>query len=158
MENDSPCNGRDSDVEPKKATARRRAQPGPPPTLIEEMQAGYRWFWFWCPLCERRTPKALAPFVVRYGPKVPTIDVAKRGACSACGHRGALLQRPCVEGTGADMMIEPFPAHLAMRGLERWLAPMTRTRCPAPMRYARRSANAGSWMPMPRTIESVGST
>jgi hypothetical protein len=114
--------------------ARTRSKPGPPPTLGEEMRDGYRWFWFLCPTCERRTPKALAPFAIRYGMAVPTIDVAKFATCQRCGHRGALLQRPSMNGIGADLMLEPFPGELAARGMERWLARVTRTRMPAPLR------------------------
>jgi hypothetical protein len=114
--------------------ARARSKPGPPPTLIEELRAGYGWFWFICPRCNRRTPKALAPFAIKYGMDVPTIEVAKFATCQECGHFGALLQRPSMGGVGADLMLEPFPAELASRGLERWLARVTRTRCPAPLR------------------------
>jgi hypothetical protein len=116
---------------------RPRSKPGPPPTLIQEMRAGYRWFWFWCPRCDRRTPKALAPFAIKYGFAVPTIDVAKLATCHGCGHLGALLQRPSMEGIGKDMMIEPFPAELAAQGLERSLGKVTRTRWPAPTRSER---------------------
>jgi len=116
---------------------RPRSKPGPPPTLGEELRDGYRWFWFLCPACDRRTPKTLAPFAIRYGMDVPTIDVAKFATCQACGHRGALLQRPSMNGIGADLMLESFPAELAAQGMERWLARVTRTRCPAPTRQAR---------------------
>jgi len=120
--------------------ARARSKPGPPPTLGEELRDGYRWFWFVCPSCERRTPKALAPFAIRYGMDVPTIDVAKFATCQGCGHHGALLQRPSMNGVGAELMLEPFPAELATRGLERRLARVTRTRCPAPLRSATAAA------------------
>jgi hypothetical protein len=114
--------------------ARVRSKPGPPPTLGQELHDGYKWFWFICPQCDRRTPRALAPFAIRYGMNVPTIDIAKFATCQACGHFGALLQRPSMEGIGAEMAIEPFPAELATQGLERWLSRVTRTRCPAPLR------------------------
>jgi len=113
---------------------RPRSKPGPPPTLIQEMRAGYRWFWFVCARCNRRTPKALAPFAIKYGFDVPTIDVAMLATCQRCGHVRALLQRPSMEGIGADMMLEPFPAELALQGLTRWASRVTRTRCPAPLR------------------------
>src|SRR5689334_17587644 len=66
------------------AAPRPRAKPGPPPTLIQEMRAGYRWFWFICARCDRRTPKALAPFAIKYGLNIPTIDVAKLATCQRC--------------------------------------------------------------------------
>jgi hypothetical protein len=122
--------------------ARTRSKPGPPPTLGQELHDGFKWFWFICPSCERRTPKALAPFAIRYGMNVPTVDVAKFATCQACGHRGALLQRPSMNGIGSDLMMEPFPAELAARGLERWLARVTRTRAPAPMRYGLTGSHA----------------
>jgi hypothetical protein len=114
--------------------ARARSKLGPPPTLGQELCDGYKWFWFLCPQCNRRTPKALAPFAIRYGMDVSTIDIAKFATCQGCGHFGALLQRPSMEGIGNEMTIEPFPAELATRGIERWLSRVTRTRCPAPRR------------------------
>ena len=90
--------------------------------------------WFVCPRCNRRTPKALAQFAIKYGLDVPLIDMRMLATCQRCGHTGALLQRPSTEGIGAEMMLEPFPIELAAQGIERWLARVTRTRCPAPMR------------------------
>jgi len=121
-----------------------RSKPGPPPTLGQELSKAYKWFWFICPRCNRRTPKALAPFAIRYGFDVPTIDLAKFGVCQGCDHVGALLQRPSMEGIGSDMALEPFPVELAAQGIERWLSRVTRTRCPAPMRAAPKSATASS--------------
>jgi hypothetical protein len=116
-----------------KSDARRRAKPGPPPTLRQELADGYSWFWFLCPVCDRRTPRALAPLAIRCGMDVPTIDIARAAMCLGCGHKGALLQRPSLDGTGSDQALEPFPAELAARQLGPWLARITRTKCPAPL-------------------------
>jgi hypothetical protein len=110
------------EVERRGPIARAKSKPGPPPTLIHEMRKGYGWVWFICPRCNRRTPKALAPFAIRYGFDVRVIDLRPFATCQRCGHAGALLQMPSMEGIGADMMMEPFPAELAMQGMSRWLA------------------------------------
>lgn len=97
--------------------ARAKSKPGPPPTLIQEMRNGYSWCWFICPRCNRRTPKALAPFAIRYGLNVPTIDLRPFARCMRCGHSGALLQMPSIQGIGGELEMEPFPAELAMQGM-----------------------------------------
>jgi hypothetical protein len=112
------------------ASPRPRAKPGPPPTLRQELEDGYSWFWFLCPVCDRRTPRALAPLAIRCGMDVPTINIARAATCLGCGHIGALLQRPSLEGTGSELALEPFPAELAARQLAVWLSRMTRTKCP----------------------------
>jgi len=116
------------------SSPRPRSKPGPPPTLGQELRGGYRWFWFVCPRCNRRTPKALAPFAILYGMNVPTINIARLATCQRCGHFGALLQRPSMEGIGSDMGLEEFRAELATQGLERLLARVAHTLSPAALR------------------------
>ncbi len=57
-----------------------------PPTLGEELRDGYRWFWFRCPNCGRRAPRAIAAFAIRYGMNVPTVDIARFATCQNCRH------------------------------------------------------------------------
>lgn len=100
----------------RRARSKSAIQGGTSAYARSRIARGNRWFWFICPRCKRRTPKTLAPFAIRYGMDVPTIDIAKFAACQRCGHFGALLQRPSMDGIGVDMALEPFPAELAMQG------------------------------------------
>lgn len=110
---------------------RAKAKPGPPPTLIQEMRKGYTWCWFICPLCDHRSPMALAPFAIRYGMDVPTIDVAKFLRCSRCGHVGALLQRVSMHGIAGALELEPFPADRISDGVAQWIARRRKSTLPA---------------------------
>ena len=122
MKRDQRANAMRVEITKSNSPAKRsRASPGRPPTFGDESQAGCSWFWFLCPNCHRRTPRALAPFAIRYGMGVPIVYVAKFAVCQGCRHRGALLQRPAVVGAGADMSREAFPTELALRGLEHWV-------------------------------------
>ena len=103
----------------QRPSARAKSKPGPPPTLIQQMRKGYGWVWFICPRCNRRTPKALAPFAIRYGLNVPLIDLRPFARCMRCGHSGSLLQMPSVQGICGELELEPFPAELALQGFER---------------------------------------
>ena len=114
--------------------ARAKAKPGPPPTLGHELRAGYRWAWFNCPVCDHRSPMALAPFAIRYGMDVPVIDVAKFMTCSRCGHVGALLQRASMLGISSELEMEPFPVDRISDGVAQWIARRPKTRAPAPLR------------------------
>jgi hypothetical protein len=120
---------------------KKRAPAPAPPTLGDELRGPYRWLWFECPRCLRRSPRALVPYAIRYGFDATAVALASSAVCVTCGHRGALLKRPSMIGTGRDLCVETFPAELATRGLERWLARVTRTPCPAPLRMAFRRSS-----------------
>lgn len=54
------------------------------------------WLWLICPspACRRARPVALAPFIIRWGADAPIERLRRAAICSACGHKGALLQTP----------------------------------------------------------------
>jgi hypothetical protein len=58
--------------------------------------------------CRRRTPMALTPLIIRWGPDASS-DLFRRSArCGCCGHKGATLQHPSWGGREIGWL--PFPA------------------------------------------------
>lgn len=50
---------------------------------------------------------AFAAAVIRWGAEAPGDTVRQRARCTACGHRGATIQRP--GWGGGDVGFVPFP-------------------------------------------------
>src|SRR5947207_13878239 len=81
---------------------RSRTPPGPVTTL-GELQHGTPWVWAYCEgpdAIGRRSPLALAPFVIRWGADASSDVMRERLRCAVCGHRGARLEHPSWMGTG----------------------------------------------------------
>jgi len=111
-----------------------RAPIGPPPTLRQELNGGDKWMWFWCPVCLHHGPLALAPLAMVFGMEIATVDAAKYVTCSACGHRGATLQRPHLSGTAGNLEAERFPIEIASAAYDLWRARNRRPPRPTPLR------------------------
>ena len=60
-----------------------------------------------CESCLKRSPVALAPFIIRWGAGVSSDMLRNSARCSHCGRKGASLQHP--GWGGAAIGIQPFP-------------------------------------------------
>jgi hypothetical protein len=83
-----------------------RSPPGPRPTL-GQLQRSSCWWWLHCQRCQHRAPIALAPPVILWGADAPGDKLRQCARCTACGNRGATLQRPSWGGSTIGFV--PFP-------------------------------------------------
>jgi hypothetical protein len=76
---------------------------------LEELRRSAPWWWLYCKdsQCLRRTPVALTPFIIRWGPDASSDLLRASARCAVCGGRGATLQHPSWGGCGIGWM--PFP-------------------------------------------------
>jgi len=83
---------------------RRNAPPRP---SLAELRRATLWFWLVCERCLHRTPTALAPWIIRWGPNASS-DLLRRAArCGQFGAKGAVLQHPSWGGSATGW--EEFP-------------------------------------------------
>jgi hypothetical protein len=77
---------------------RNRALPGPVPTL-SQLANGTAWVWARCPIreCLHTAAIPLKPATAHFGGDVSSDRLRAALLCTACGHRGALLQHPSWE-------------------------------------------------------------
>jgi hypothetical protein len=78
----------------------------PPSPTLEELRRGSPWFWLVCQRCLHRRPVAFAPLIIRWGPDASSDMLRRSARCSACGRKGASLQRP--SWAGSHVGFEPF--------------------------------------------------
>jgi hypothetical protein len=83
-----------------------KSPPGPRPTL-GDLHRATPWVWVYCEKCQHYSPLALAAPVIRWGANVSSDKLRQCARCTACGHKGATIQRP--GWGGADVGFLPFP-------------------------------------------------
>lgn len=68
-------------------------------------------FWMWAicetPGCLHRTPFALAPFIIRWGPDTTTNRLRRALRCRKCGVKGATIHHPSWENMRIGFEIFP---------------------------------------------------
>ena len=70
------------------------------------------WLWLYCERCSHSSPLACAVAVIRWGAETSSDKLRRSARCTACGHKGATIQRPSWGGT--DVGFLPFPAGLLL--------------------------------------------
>ena len=65
------------------------------------------WLWLYCERCSHSSPLACAVPVIRWGADTSSDKLRRSARCTACGHKGATIQRP--SWGGADVGFLPFP-------------------------------------------------
>lgn len=85
---------------------RHRSPTGPQPTL-GQLQRTSCWWWLHCERCQHQAPMALAASVILWGAEAPSDRLRQCARCSACGNKGATLQRPSWDGNSIGFV--PFP-------------------------------------------------
>ena len=83
-----------------------KSPPGPRPTL-GDLHRGTPWVWLYCDKCLHSAPLTLATPVIRWGKNTSSDKLRQCARCTACGHKGATIQRP--SWGGADVGFLPFP-------------------------------------------------
>lgn len=76
-------------------------------TLAEMQGTPGKWVWVYCERCNHSAPMAVAPLVIRWGPRASSDQLRRSARCTACGHKGATLRR--VSWVGNDVEWQPFP-------------------------------------------------
>ena len=68
----------------------------PPPPVLAQLRKHQCWLWVNCLRreCLHRSPMALAPAIIRWGPDASSDVLRQRARCSKCGGKGATLQLP----------------------------------------------------------------
>jgi len=84
----------------------------PVPTLAELRQHS-AWCWLCCSRCSHQAPAAYVPLMIRWGADASSDKLRRSARCTACGHRGATLQRP--SWSDAATGFQPFPANFYPR-------------------------------------------
>ena len=86
-----------------------RREPLPAPPTLAQLRKHQCWLWVNCPRreCLHRSPMALAPAIIRWGPDASSDVLRQRARCSKCGGKGATLQMP--GWVGGDTGVAPFP-------------------------------------------------
>src|SRR5262249_49008052 len=65
-----------------------------PLATLGDLRGVTSWLWVICARCLRRTPTALAPWIIRWGAEASS-DLLRRSArCAECGGKGATIQIP----------------------------------------------------------------
>jgi hypothetical protein len=76
------------------------------PTLAD-LQRSTPWLWLYCERCQHHSPLACAVAVIRWGATASSDVLRERARCTACGSKGAALQRPSWEGE--QVGFQPYP-------------------------------------------------
>jgi hypothetical protein len=85
------------------------------PMSIGELQRTTPWVWVYCNrfldsehrACGHRTPMALAPLVIRWGPEASSDMLRRCARCTKCGAKAASIAHPSWSGNVTGF--EPFP-------------------------------------------------
>jgi hypothetical protein len=81
-------------------------------TTLGDLHSVTPWLWLNCERCQHYAPLACAVAVIRWGRNASSDVLRERARCTACGHKGATLQRP--SWGGADVGFLPFPVERFM--------------------------------------------
>jgi hypothetical protein len=76
-------------------------------TTLGDLQRVTPWLWLNCERCQHYAPLECAVAVNRWGRDASSDVLRRRARCTACGHKGATLQRPSWGGT--DVGFLPYP-------------------------------------------------
>ncbi len=76
-------------------------------TTLGDLQHATPWVWLICERCQHTAPLACAVAVIRWGVSASSDRLRQRVRCTACGGKGATIQRP--GWAGADVGFQPFP-------------------------------------------------
>ena len=84
-------------------------EPARPIATLAQLRKHQCWLWVNCTRwgCLRRTPMALAPAIIRWGPDASSDVLRQRVRCSGCGSKGATLRIP--SWVDAEIGLAPFP-------------------------------------------------
>ncbi len=77
-------------------------------TTLGDLQRATPWLLLNCERCQHHAPLACAVAVIRWGRDASSDVLRQRARRTACGPKGATLQRP--SWGGADVGFLPFPA------------------------------------------------
>lgn len=91
-----------------------RAPAGNIPTIGDPHRGHSKWVWAICEWpgqdgrqpCQHRSPVALAPLVIRWGPETSSDIMRRQLRCAVCGTKGCSLQTP--SHFNAEIGQEPF--------------------------------------------------
>jgi hypothetical protein len=81
-------------------------------TTLGDLHRATPWLWLYCEKCSHSSPLACAVAVIRWGAETSSDKLRRSARCTACGHKGATIQRPSWGGT--DVGFLPFPAGLLL--------------------------------------------
>jgi hypothetical protein len=76
-------------------------------TTLGDLHRATPWVWLYCEKCSHSSPFALAAPMIRWGAASSSDKLRQNAWCTACGHKGATIQRPSWGGT--DVGFLPFP-------------------------------------------------
>jgi len=77
-------------------------------TTLSDLHRATPWLWLYCERCSHSSPLACAVAVIRWGAGESSDKRRRSARCTACGHKGATIQRPSWGGTVVGFL--PFPA------------------------------------------------
>jgi hypothetical protein len=78
-------------------------------TTLGDLHRATPWVWLYCNKCQHSAPLACAVAVIRWGSNISSDKPRQCARCTACGHKGATIQRPSWSGEHIGFM--PFPVH-----------------------------------------------
>jgi len=65
-----------------------------PVATLADLRGVTPWLWVICARCLRRTPTALAPWIIRWGAGASSDMLRCSARCTGCGGKGATIQIP----------------------------------------------------------------
>jgi DNA-directed RNA polymerase subunit RPC12/RpoP len=65
-----------------------------PVATLADLRRVTPWLWVICARCLRRTPTALAQWIIRWGPDSSSDMLRRSARCPQCGGKGAAIQIP----------------------------------------------------------------
>jgi hypothetical protein len=63
-----------------------------PVSTLADLRGVTRWLWVICARCLRRTPTALAPWIIRWGAGASSDMLRRSARCTECGRKGATIR------------------------------------------------------------------
>jgi hypothetical protein len=77
-------------------------------TALGDLHRATPWLWLYSEKCSHSSPLACAVVVIRWGAETSSHKLRRSARCTACGHKGATIQRPSWGGT--DVLPRSFGA------------------------------------------------
>jgi hypothetical protein len=65
-----------------------------PVATLADLRGVTPWLWVICARCLRRTPTALAPWIIRWGAEASSDMLRRSARCTQCDGKGATIQIP----------------------------------------------------------------